>query len=153
MNAINSGFEEKRKNGDIYVRLEKLESGQGEMREQTEEIKNRLRDNEECTRNLNKDIIFIKDSQVATHKRISQINSDIKEEMKSGFSNIDSKVKDIKDTLNKFIEKSTEQLCDMNDWKSNLNGAIKVLLGIPAIIAVFFAIKKMLVYLDSFLRS
>lgn len=131
------------KNGDIYARLGCLEAAQLNIKFIEDNFEKRLRDNEEAIRALNKDIVVIRDSQIATHKRISQTTSDLKENMKTGFDNIEKNVDNLKSVLNKFIEESGKKIDNIHSWKDKINGAIKLLIGIPVLSAIALALAKL----------
>lgn len=132
--------EEKRRNGDIYTRLENLESNHLEIKKVlTEDCvshEKRTRDNEENIRSLSKDIVVIKDSQVSTHKRITQVASVLKEDMRIGFSDVDKSLEDLKKILLAYIESASIKISRFEKFQNNVIGAIKLVLGIPAVAAL-----------------
>lgn len=148
MTPVNWDGRERRKN-DIYERLENLECisearkiYEEALDKRLKENEVRLRDNEERIRTINRDIVAIKESQVATHKRITNIDREIKDNIKESFDKVDKNFIEIKNIIAADKKETTEEVKKLRTWKDNMIGAIKVVLGVPAVITFGITILK-----------
>lgn len=138
-----------RRKSEIYDRLDSLEClsearklYEENLEKRLKENEDRLRDNEERIRTVSRDIISIKESQVAIHKRITNIDKDIKNNIKESFDKADQNFIEIKNIIASDKKETGDKVADLKTWKDNMIGAIKVILGIPAIVTFIMAIVK-----------
>ena len=131
----------------IIFRLNELEKKIEEERSGQKDNHERVRDNEESIRNLNRDLNIIKESQVSIHKRITQNSEIYKEQLKEGFYQTNKLIKEFKGIFEVNKVSTDSKIQNLKTWQENANGAIKLLLGVPTIIAVFIALKKIISFL------
>lgn len=133
---------------NIRSRLQILEGMQEATKICSEQEGGRLRDAEENIRIISKDIILIKESQIATHKRITENDHQLKENMRIGFEDLSSGQKEMKTVLYKYIESTKQEIENIKTWKDNVIGGLKLLLGIPVILTIITLIVGIIKYIS-----